>query len=82
MITCALNVFVSAISVVPNALLTHRLDMRDIAVGTFVGGLFGAFVAVAMSYMGFGVWALAMPASRWLDRDDRPPVHARALASA
>lgn len=60
MITCALNVFVSAISVVPNALLTHRLDMRDIAVGTFVGGLFGAFVAVAMSYMGFGVWALAM----------------------
>ncbi|MEO3691059.1 lipopolysaccharide biosynthesis protein [Roseateles paludis] len=60
MVTCALNVFVSAISVVPNALFTHRLDMREIAVATFVGSIIGALVAVQMSYLGFGVWALAM----------------------
>ena len=67
MITCALNVFVSAISVVPNALLTHRLDMRDIAVGTFVGGLFGAFVAVAMSLpwvSAFGPWPCSLSLAR------------------
>jgi O-antigen/teichoic acid export membrane protein len=60
MVTCALNVLVSAVSVIPHALLTHRLEMREVAVGTFAGSVVGALVAVQMSFLGFGVWALAM----------------------
>lgn len=59
MLATGLNLLLSAIAVLPQALLARRLAFRDVAVGTLIGSLSGACTAMALAAAGFGVWALA-----------------------
>jgi len=59
MLATGLNLLLSAIAVLPQALLSRRLAFRDIAVGTLIGSLAGACTAIALATAGLGVWALA-----------------------
>ena len=55
---CALNVVVACAMVVPQALLTQRLEFRAQTQAQIVGSFAGAVVAVAAALAGAGVWAL------------------------
>ena len=59
MLATGLNLLLSAMAVLPQALLSRRLAFRDIAVGTLIGSLSGACTAIALASAGLGVWALA-----------------------
>ena len=58
LLVSALNLCVSAIAVMPQALLARRLDFRPIAIGGLVGSLSSSVLALLLAYRGFGVWAL------------------------
>ena len=59
MLATGLNLLLSSMAVLPQALLSRRLAFRDVAVGTLVGSIAGACTAVSLATAGFGVWALA-----------------------
>ena len=59
MFATAINLLISAMAVLPQALLARRLAFRDVAVSTLVGSLCGAATAIGLALAGAGVWALA-----------------------
>ena len=59
MFATAFNLLISAMAVLPQALLARRLAFRDIAVSTLIGSLSGAATAIVLALAGAGVWALA-----------------------
>lgn len=54
----AANLVIAAASVLPHALLSRELAFKQIALGTLVGSICGAVVAVTLAANGAGVWAL------------------------
>lgn len=55
----AINMVVAGASVVPQALLTQRLQFRDMTVAQIVGSVCASLGALALAWAGVGVWALA-----------------------
>lgn len=53
-----LNVFVTAMSSVPAALLERDMNFRSLGLRSIIGTVVGAAVAVPMALLGMGVWAL------------------------
>lgn len=55
----ALSMLLSALCVIPQAVLSRRLDFQHIALGTTIGSLVGAVCTIVLAALGAGVWALA-----------------------
>jgi len=58
LVVSALNLLVSAISVLPQTVLARQLSFGPIAMATTLGSFGGAAITIAMAMAGFGVWAL------------------------
>ena len=58
LLVSALNLCLSAVSVLPQALLVRRLEFKHVAVGLVIGSLCGSALALVLASQGFGVWAL------------------------
>ena len=58
LLVSALNLCLSALSVLPQALLVRRLEFKHVAIGLVMGSLFGSAVALGVAVMGYGAWAL------------------------
>jgi PST family polysaccharide transporter len=56
----ALNMLISSALVVPQSLLTQRLQFKQITTAQVVGSVAAAATAVVASALGMGVWALAL----------------------
>lgn len=54
----SLNLLLSGLLVIPTALLTRDLRFAVFARAQVLGSLVGAVAAIAMAWLGFGVWAL------------------------
>ena len=54
----ALTVPVSALGLVPQAILRRDLAFKALGLRTFLGGLIGGIVGMAMAWLGYGVFAL------------------------
>lgn len=55
----AINMVVAGASVVPQALLTQRLQFRDMTIAQIVGSVSASIGALLLAWAGVGVWALA-----------------------
>jgi len=58
LLVCAVNLLISGMAVLPQAVLSRQLAMHHVAVGTTIGSLSAAAVTLSMAAAGFGVWAL------------------------
>lgn len=56
----ALNLFLNSLAVVQRAILTIRIDFKTQAKASFSAALLSGGVGIALAYMGWGVWALAV----------------------
>lgn len=56
----ALNLVLSAAVVVPQALITQRMDFRSMIVAQTIGSLVAAPVAIGSAMLGWGYWSLAL----------------------
>lgn len=56
----AFNMVVSASMVVPQALLTQRLQFREQTIAQIIGSVAGSICAISVAVSGGGVWALAV----------------------
>lgn len=59
LVMAALNVLVCGAMVTPQALLTMRLQFREIVMAQTLGSLCGSATALSLAFSGAGVWALA-----------------------
>ena len=53
-----LNLITGAFCVVPNALLSARIDFKTSAKVSLTAGILGGIVGIVLAYLGYGVWAL------------------------
>jgi PST family polysaccharide transporter len=54
----AVGMLLTAVSIVPGALLTREMKFRSLAIRTMTGTTVGGCVGVGLAVLGFGVWSL------------------------